>query len=516
MTDRPRFRARLLAIVALFCLALGVGGYFFALRQKGAVATLEQSSGLVERDQRNAEGKWAPAPAGARFDFGDGARTGANSTALFELFDRSRLSLEPATLVRFLDRRTGSGAAKLDVVLGAATLEAGEESIDVDLALGVARVDPRGRLRVVREGKNVLVEVKIGSARLLGEKETLELRIGSAVEITPDRSFRPVLAAAPPPGAEANAAPAGSARAADAVEPADSLAIAASAALPSADSSARARGPAVVDFVVGGGDSFVVHDPRPPSTIAFSQTACAGATVLTISSSRGGTRETTGDARVSGTFTAGSNRYSISCLDSAGALGPTILKGSISVLADAGSRSLARTAPRTSVDLDGRRYTVLYQTLLPKIDVAWPNAPEASSYAVSVSSGTGRRNFTSKTPRYAFGSGVLGEGDHVVAFEAAGRRSKPTNVAVRFDNAAPTASLSSPADGSFAPGARVLVAGAALPGWTVSAGGGELGQDAQNRFSEEVSAPSTQRALVIRFSHPARGVHYYLKRSASR
>ena len=113
-----------------------------------------------------------------------------------------------------------------------------------------------------------------------------------------------------------------------------------------------------------------------------------------------------------------------------------------------------------------------------------------------------------------FAPGALPEGEHVFTFEADGKRSKPTSVVIRFDNAAPTASLSSPADGSFAPGSSVLVAGSALPGWTVSAGGRELEQDAQNRFSEQVVTSSGERALVIRFSQPGRGVHYYLRRSA--
>jgi hypothetical protein len=277
---------------------------------------------------------------------------------------------------------------------------------------------------------------------------------------------------------------------------------------------ARTRGPDVVDLVAGAGDSFVVHDPRPPTAIGFSHAGCAAGTVLSLNAGRKGSRETVGAARVSAEFSQGSHRYVVSCLEAGGAKGTRVGEGTISVIADAGLRKLARKAPLTSVDTDGRRYTVLYQTLLPKLSVRWPNAPTAGSYALTVRSNKGTRTLQSKTSSYLFGPGALPEGEHVLSFEGDGKSSKQTSVVIRFDNAAPTASLSSPADQSFGPGASVLVAGSALPGWSVTAGGRELTQDAQNRFSEQVSAPSAERALVIRFSQAGRGVHYYLRRSA--
>jgi hypothetical protein len=52
----------------------------------------------------------------------------------------------------------------------------------------------------------------------------------------------------------------------------------------------------------------------------------------------------------------------------------------------------------------------------------------------------------------------------------------------------------------------------ALPGWAVSVAGRELAQDGQQRFSAEVAAPADASSLAIRFAHPQRGVHYYLRR----
>ena len=101
------------------------------------------------------------------------------------------------------------------------------------------------------------------------------------------------------------------------------------------------------------------------------------------------------------------------------------------------------------------------------------------------------------------------------AAEAGAARTKDTRVEIKFDNAAPTATLTSPANGSFAPGAAVTVSGAALEGWKISVGGKDLPLDDQLRFSGAATAPSGQRALAIEFVHPHRGLHYYLRRAAS-
>jgi hypothetical protein len=271
-----------------------------------------------------------------------------------------------------------------------------------------------------------------------------------------------------------------------------------------------------VDLLASAGDSFVVHDPRPPTAVAFTVPGCPSGAVLTIESRKKGSRETIGSGRVSAEFSQGTHRYSVACLGGGKSPGAPVARGTLSVVADAGLRTLAKTAASSSVDTDGRRYTVLYQTLLPRLSVRWPNAPAASSYTLSVRSKQGTRTFSNTSANHTFDSGSLAEGEHALTFEGDGRRSKETSVVIRFDNAAPTASLTSPADASFAPGSSVLVSGAALPGWSVAVAGRELAQDEQNRFSEVVGAPSSERALAIRFSQAGRGVHYYLRRSARR
>ena len=117
-----------------------------------------------------------------------------------------------------------------------------------------------------------------------------------------------------------------------------------------------------------------------------------------------------------------------------------------------------------------------------------------------------------RRPSYAFPSGAVVEGRHVLTFQAGDKQSRPTAVTVRFDPAAPKASINSPPNAGFAPNSTVQVSGMALPGWRVFAGATELTLDAQHRFSG--SATAGDRVLLIRFQHPSRGSELYLRRAA--
>jgi hypothetical protein len=490
--------ARLLGACLAFVALLLMG-----CQRGDVVAELEKVQGAVSRDLARSVGNWEAASAGADFRVGDGVRSGPASRALLRLFDRSALELEPKTVLRFREKSKGGKGAKLDVEMGQATLEAAGEALEFEMSMGSARLEANGKLRLTRSGDGTRLEVLIGSARILSAEDALELRVGDAVDIVKTGIERVTVASASSalPPAPSQAPP----------EPAASVAAAVGSTAPAAADS-RPEGPGVVDLVAGAGDSFVIHDPKPPTSIAFLNAGCDGELVLTLDPGKR-PRETGGRGRVSAEIAPGSHRYVVSCVKPGESKGTRVADGNVVVIADAGARRLARTAPASVVDTDGRRYTVLYQTLLPNVSVRWPNAPTSGSYTLRVSSSSGARSLTSSKPSYSFGAGMLGEGDHTLSFEGGGARSKPTSVAIRFDNAAPTASISSPQDRSFAPGASVVVSGYALPGWTVSSVGKDLTQDTQNRFSGEVSAPVAERALAIRFSHPSRGNHYYLRRS---
>jgi hypothetical protein len=500
MRLRARTTVRILWLLASLGLLITL---LTGCRQGEALATLDRAQGAVSRDFAKSAGSWEAAPPGAQFQLGDGVRSGAASRAVLRLFDESKLDLEANTVLRFLDRARRGKGVKLEMEMGQATLEVAGEGLELEMTVGSARIEAHSKVRLSRAGDGTRLEVMIGSARILSAGEALELRVGDAVDIVKS-GLAKVPASAASAGSQAPPAPPSQPPASDS---------AATASEQAASASVRAAGPAEVDLVASAGDSFVVHDPKPPTTIAFAHTGCDGELVLTIDPGKR-PRETSGRAQVSAQISSGSHSYSLACLKPNESKGVRVAEGKIAVVADAGSRRLARTAPASAIETDGRRYTVLYQTLLPMISVRWPNAPAAPGYTLRVDSSSRVRSFTTSKPSHLLPTGVLAEGDHTLLFEGGGVRSKQTSVAIRFDNAAPTASISSPPDRSFAPGARVTVAGSALPGWTVSSVGKDLTQDAQNRFSGEVIAPAAERALVIRFSHPSRGNHYYLRRSA--
>jgi hypothetical protein len=493
------FRVRgLILLCVLVCTLVGCS-------RAEVVATLRGSSGRVDRDHHTTVGAWEPASTGATFVLGDGVRTGASATAALELAGAHKLSLEPNTLVRFLARPSDPKKPRLSLETGELELEAASDALELETSLGVLRVEAHGRARL---GKDRL-EVTIGSAEIEREGKRWELRVGDAVEVSIDQSLRQVPAVAPsaiPPDA---GSPVPSASASASVAEGDA------GAPPPLVPGSFERGLERVDVTISAGDSLVIHDPRPPTAVGVVATGhCSSGALLTVDAGPHAKRRV-GETRVGVELAGGAHHYVIQCLNEDGAPGERIGQGQIAVIADAGLRQLAKTAPVTNLDVDGRHYTVLYQSILPKIAVHWPNAPAAASYSLSLSSPDGTKTVSTGSPSYAFASGALGEGQHLLTFQANGAHSRQTSVTVRFDNAAPTASISSPPDGSFAPGSSVLVSGMAQPGWVVSVGGQTLAQDGQNRFSSQVSSPADQ-ALAIGFTHPRRGVHYYLRRGAGR
>ena len=64
--------------------------------------------------------------------------------------------------------------------------------------------------------------------------------------------------------------------------------------------------------------------------------------------------------------------------------GTIVARGTVTVLHDAGTRKLPPKAPASSIDCDGRSYTIYYQNQLPDISARWPNAPSAARYTLEV------------------------------------------------------------------------------------------------------------------------------------
>jgi hypothetical protein len=217
--------------------------------------------------------------------------------------------------------------------------------------------------------------------------------------------------------------------------------------------------------------------------------------------------------------TPGSNRYRVRCSSGGTPEATTAASGTLSVRRDTGRQRLPRRPPRNVVDTDGRRYTLLYQNLLPIVTVRWPGAPSSGSYVLNLQPASGAATTRrAGQPTVTLESGSVPEGTHRVWFEAPGAsppRSPPTTLSVRFDNAAPSAFLREPAPGAAIRGS-VRVSGVAVEGSSVSVGGVELPLDRQFRFAGTVTASEGLDALAIKIVHPRSGVHYYLRRVSGR
>jgi hypothetical protein len=271
-----------------------------------------------------------------------------------------------------------------------------------------------------------------------------------------------------------------------------------------------------VDFSITGGESAVVHDPSAPTGVRIGfGNLCPGE----------GEVEFTGPARKKGARSrgtgaalivagAGVSRYKVRCVDDNGA-GDVRAQGVISVARDSGAAQLPRKAPHNIIDADGRRYTVLYQNLLPQLTVEWPTAPVGKSFILHVEPERGQaRSVDAATANVKFPPGQLGEGTYTFWFETrddAVHRSPKTTLRIDFDNAAPAAHIQEPPAGAPIAGS-VVVAGVALEGASVSVSGVDLTLDAQYRFRDTVSPKPGESSLAIRIAHPKHGVHYYIRK----
>jgi hypothetical protein len=282
---------------------------------------------------------------------------------------------------------------------------------------------------------------------------------------------------------------------------------------------AAGRGPKTADFFISAGESAIIRDPRPPTALGFRfGSKCESEGVVQLirrGRSRGSSK---GEGSANLLLPRGGHRYRVRCLDEEGSPKKVVARGRLRVVRDSGRARLPKSPPPTLVDTDGRRYTVLYQNLLPVISVRWPEAPDAKGYVLEAKSERGGdQTVRTSSPRHEFESGDLEEGRHQLTFRTeAGKSSPTTTLVIRFDNVAPKASVRQPKNRSFRPGETVTVKGVALPGWEVSVGGTELPLDVQQRFSGQVVVPKGQNGIAIRLASPGRGVHYYVRRSGKK
>jgi hypothetical protein len=445
-----------------------------------SLATLVEVSGEPERDTADAKEVWGQASVGDSFHNGDGARTSDVAVAHFRLFNGARLRLKPASKIRF-QRGKAQGTIGLAVDVGEADIQSSEGQVLIDSEFGALVLDKNSAITMSRTGGRMAVDVELGrieigqDRRAVEAGQSLELELGGivvdvAMEVAEAPTATPVAPTATP--AEPEEAP-----------------------LDVGDGVGRA------DVVVAAGESFVVHDPLPPTAVGISVGGvCEGPARLTV-----GRLKTDGRGQANLKLPAGQHRYEVRCLNKPQVV---VATGGIRIVKDSGSRQLPSFSPTANVTTDGRSYTVMYQHRLPTVTVSWPTAPVASSYSLQVNG----RTITTKTPSYRFSS--LSQGSHRMTFSAATtppRQSRATTVDVVYDSQAPAARVSE-LDSGYTPGENVKISGQALPGWEVSVGDRQLEIGAQQKFSAELTG---QESIPILFAHPTHGKHYYLRRSMS-
>lgn len=532
---RPRSirgSAPVLALAAVAICGLGPG----CRRAGDPVASLLEREGSVDR-QRDGNGEaWAPAAMGDTFNVGDGLRTGAASRALLHMLRGGILRVGDNARLRFL-RGTltgptgGAPEPQLAVDLGSAEIDGAEQAMTVLTGIGPVRVERGARLRVRSQGAESSLEVIVGRAvvqrpdgelvverghglriKLGGaEIERFRVAVGDAV-VEPSRD-RPAASApaasapAPPPVPD----PAAAAPAARVAAPAPSTAGRAPAPRSGEDALAQRA-----DVTLVAGESGVIHDGKPPLAVRLRfDRICSGEGMVELREGHH-RREVKGAGAVVIRLGSGAERYQVRCADD-----PPRAKarasGLLTLKRDSADVPLSRRAPANLLEADGRRYTVMYQTQLPALTLAWPNAPgDAAGLSLHVESGRGEEVFATPRPERELRSGTLAEGTYSWFFTTAdGRHSPRTTVTIRFDNAAPTAQFLRSGDaGSPAAAGAIAIDGVALEGAKVTAAGQALAVDDHGRFRARVVPLDGDDAVAVRLEHPRTGVHYYVRRAA--
>lgn len=480
MSASRRYVRPLLIALVIFALFSGLAYVGYQWARNDALAVLTRLSNSTDRDRKASVGKWFQAKRGDEFSDGDGARTAKNAEAHFQLFSGAQLTLKPASQIRFGQKGAGRRAVGLTVEVGEVDVRTAERTLTINSQFGEVVIQPNSLIRLKRNGAQMLMRVEVGGLHLTRDDanplryaagDTLTLAIGGIVVEEEKGDTEPTGAGAPP---------AGKAEEESELELGDGL--------------DRA------DLVLAPGESCTVHDPSPPTAlgIRFAQ-ACSGPARLTSG-------KLTTEAATQGNLLlpAGLHKYTVVCLDKPEEVAE---KGTVRILKDAGTRTLPSFTPQANVMTDGRNYTVLYQSRLPQVTVAWPGAPTAAKYFLLVDG----QSFTVDRPSRTLPSGRLQPGEHKLAFRAVTsppRQSRTTTVVVKYDGQTPTARVSEPR-GGFSQGGPVAFSGQALPGWSVSVDGNELALDGRRQFDTEVTPNGT---VAIAFSHPKRGTHYYLRR----
>jgi len=494
MTPRPSGRRRFLAVAAV-SLGLTLGT---ACRRQPTVATALEVAGIAER--ASGGGAWSAALPGTTFAIGDTLRTGTASRArlglpgggVIRVGENARLRFQRGALV-------GQQAPDIAVDLGSAEVEEPASELSIVTLLGPARVERGARVRVRADGQTTSLEVVVGRAVMLESGQEVAVDAGHGVRIhigNPEIqrfAFRVgdavVEAEGPSRAAAAGAADAGTAPPVAAADEAAGADGAARGAEPPAGPGPAAgdEGPRPAhaetgraDITLTAGESATVHDGHPSAAIRLRTDAvCPDREAIVELGGHGHHHERfSGAEAVVVRLKPGSRSYTVRCA-SDGARAKPRASGVLSLHRDTGDVPLARRAPLDVIDADGRHYTVLFQTRLPLLTLAWPAAPGDAQLELHLASSDGERVVDSASPRRPLPAGTFREGTYTFWYRAAdGKQSPKTSVSVRFDNAAPTAQFFRAPSGTGNGSPRAIaVDGVTVDGAKVSVGGQPVAVD---------------------------------------
>ena len=533
MRSRLALGVVLAAFVAAACSGrAGCGG----CGSSGVLATVERAQGLVEAETAGGAGGFARASRGAELRLGDALRTGADAHAQLTLTGGGALRVEPRSLVRFSATPGATVPLGIGVETGAAELEAPlEGELVFSTEFGAARVARGSRVRVTG-GTEARLEVVVGTAVVDGDGGAITLVRG-------DRFLVVVGAAVLERRADAQARDLGRARPSSAsgglgARPLlEARGAGGASEVPAAGGASEvlrgdgtptmvaarlhpellhaAENAAIADLTLLAGETASIHDPSAPTVVRFRfAVACpTGGTLELALRGSSFTRVLRGAVAAGGTSAtvtapSGVHAYRVRC----GTAAP-FAAGTLRINRDAGTAPLVGAAPRTTVDADGRRYTVRYQTSLPIITLRWPRAPAAGGYVISLRrSGGVVQDVRAARAEQAFPAGRFTDGSYTFLFRTQDSRVRTalTSLRIDFDNAAPVADLDAPPVRAPLEG-TVTIGGTAGVGALVSVGGRALATDDHGRFSGAASVRAGERCLAVRVAHRQRGVHYYLR-----
>jgi hypothetical protein len=256
------------------------------------------------------------------------------------------------------------------------------------------------------------------------------------------------------------------------------------------------------------GESPVIHDPKAPAAVrVMFADVCPTTGVVEIAKDRAFKKplaRSGGSGGANVLIPAGTFHYRVRCVDGAGAT------GTVRVDRESGRSPLPTTAARTTVEMDGREYTILYQNLLPEVTLAWRKAPPKPSYTFVIKPRKGaEKRMNNPGPTLKLSAGELREGGYTTWVEAVlGARSEVSRIVIEFDNAAPSASIELVEGHDQA----IHVKGAAIDGSTVSAGTTPVALDRHQRFDTDLTPGAQEDGVGVRIAHPKAGIHYYVMR----